>query len=387
MQCLWQRALGHAVAFLSLFLGIVGCSGGELKVGDLVADTGGGSETGGGGRNRIDQDASLWDVTPNQDGSCAADPVNADPADVALYLVLDRSSDMQSQQPQNGNWFTLLQGLNHYLLSASAVQAGLGYFPNPCQGRPASRMCPIGGSMCDADNNKDPFWPIGAPAELAMQLGAIPMPQGSNTMRPAVAGALEYVSNWKVTHPGQLVVPVVIAGGLPDQNQCTFNESLDVQQALGAATPQTKTFLIAYDTGNNSNQLDNIASAGGAGTQNAFSVGADNQTDQDIQAAFSTIVQRSCAWAIPAGVNPQKINAQLLTPDGGVSDSLFVGNVKDHQECASIRARQFQWYYDDPQNPRLIIGCDYTCQTLHTLADASLEVLAGCQTVSIPSIR
>jgi hypothetical protein len=367
--------------------------------------TGGGTGSGGGGaagdNGLISHDASLADSTVNQDGPCSASASTPAPAQVALYLVLDRSMDMQSQNLVD--WDTLLQGLDESIFATSQLstgqplQVGLTYYPIPCPTRPIPHTCGMPGTLiCDLANNSDPYSPVANVQIFRQALMMVPTPAtgGQPVLRIAADGAMAYVKGLKAnaTFANRLVVPVIIAGGPPDPNaSCTPNSFDDVQQSLADAIPQTKTFVIAYDTNNmNNNQLDSIAQAGGAGTQAAFAVNAGDQTEQQLERAFSTILDRSCAVAIPPGIDPKRINVELLTPDAGVSDSSFVNKVDNHHACSDPRGgmmRQLQWYYDDPQSPRLVIGCDYTCQVLHNVQNAALQILTGCDTVTVPGIR
>lgn len=395
MRYLWQRRLGSSVAALSLSFTLTACSGqNDLTLGQVMPGTGG---AGGAAGNVgwIAPDAAFSDWSISQDGGpCAAQALAPNPADLALYVILDRSTDMQSQQ-NNGDWFNLLAAFSNYLQTKAnpAIQWGLSYYPFQCSTRLTRACAPSGPQLvCDLANNSDPFWPLGTPASLASVIDplgpdAVPMPGGQSVLRIAVDGAFGYLRTLKqsAAHANQLVVPVIIAGGVPESNPgCMPNGTTDVEDSLDQATPQTKAFVIAYD---NNNNLDGIAHAGGAGTQSAFPVGTGQQTDGDLANAISMITQRSCAAVIPPGIDPRQINVQLLTPDGGFSDSEFVTPVRDHSQCSPLNRRQFQYYYDDPQSPKLIIGCDYTCQVLHGMSNSNLQILAGCPAVSIPGIR
>src|SRR5215471_16814129 len=208
---------------LSFGLLLSACSGsGKLMLGEVLPSDG----TGGAGGTGL----AVSDASPGaEDAACVAQDLTA--LTPALYLVVDRSNDMQlMQQQQSSRWVDLLDVLargSGYLLSAAANvwNVGLSYYPNPCSFHP-NNCPPTNNPSCSLDSYRGtnaPNMPIGAPDRVAGFLATSMGPGGPTAMRFALQGALQtFIPAWEEANQNQFVVPVIIAGNSPSDNDCNM---------------------------------------------------------------------------------------------------------------------------------------------------------------------
>jgi hypothetical protein len=402
---------------LLLGLALPACSGsGSLMLGELfpAEDSGlgagggsgggnsasGGGGGGGGSSSWIETDASLFDVSIGDASVCSA-PTILDPLAPVLYLVVDRSDDMQDSQQQNGRWPDLVEGLTGYLASnaASQLSVGLGYYPNPCQLRQPPQTCAgMGTQNCLPSSYFDANVPIGAPSavsnSLIMLMGPIGPnglnnPSGPTAMRVALDGALQaYIPDWERANRSQFVVPVVIAGGPPQGMDCSPNNPdavaavADYTLRDGGTNSHTRTFVIAFeiDNPNNTQSFDLIAQHGG--TNRAYVLDGRPSATQELTNSIEDIRRRSCMFQLPANAG-EHYSFDILTvlnPTHGdvvyavaerAPDSLGLGSA-----CGRAQ-RDFEMYTDPSDNQRLI-GCDRLCQEI--AAGGTVRYLPECQT-------
>ncbi len=134
-------------------------------------------------------------------------------------------------------------------------------------------------------------------------------------------------------------------------------------------------------TGTVYNQL--VAQTGGlAGDlcagQNGF-LPVFNQLSQSVV----TGAELTCEWSIPpppAGetFNKGQVNVQY-TP-GGAVDAEPIFSAGDVAGCGADQG----WFYDNPDNPTLVMACPATCDRIRNDVSGRVDVLFGCDTVTIP---
>jgi hypothetical protein len=90
-----------------------------------------------------------------------------------------------------------------------------------------------------------------------------------------------------------------------------------------------------------------------------------------------------CSWNIPptpAGMsfNPNMVNVKFTPSNGAPQDVYGVG---DESKCSD---KYLGWHFDDANNPRQIISCQQSCNTMQSDIGARVDVSFGCSTVPPP---
>jgi len=217
-------------------------------------------------------------------------------------------------------------------------------------------------------------------ASLAKHLPYTGTPTG-----PALQGAVDYAQTWAMSHPGHVVVAVLVTDG--EANECPPTDQASIAAIAAtalAATPSVSTFTIGVfappDVPSGPDLLDAIAAAGGTGQ--AFVI----DTSQNVSQAFLMALDAlrgsalGCQYAIPvpeAGMPDfGKVNVQY-TPGGGGMPVEF-----DHYGgAAQCPSNGDGWYYDDNASPTQILLCPSTCTKVSGDGTGKLEILLGCDTV------
>ncbi len=68
-----------------------------------------------------------------------------------------------------------------------------------------------------------------------------------------------------------------------------------------------------------------------------------------------------------------------LTPSGGKTQDLL--QATDAASCPASGG----WYYDNPSAPTKLLLCPATCNTVKADAKASVNILMGCKTNTVPT--
>lgn len=112
-----------------------------------------------------------------------------------------------------------------------------------------------------------------------------------------------------------------------------------------------------------------------------------NLCDQEFQPVFQAVAQQviggatlSCSYQIPPAPDGETFDKDEVNVDfdDGTGGTLSIGRVDDVSNCAAVSDG---WYYDDPDDPQLIIVCPQTCDKLQGFEDASVAIKFGCETV------
>lgn len=90
-------------------------------------------------------------------------------------------------------------------------------------------------------------------------------------------------------------------------------------------------------------------------------------------------VALSCEYVIPPPPDGMMFDKGMVNvdySDGGGMQT--VGFVEEPSDCPAVSDG---WYYDDPDDPELILMCPQTCAHFEALQQASIEIRFGCETV------
>lgn len=315
---------------------------------------------------------------------CAAQSAASELRDVQLAFALDVSASMgQGNQRFNLKWRPIVEAAQAFFAEpdSAAISASLTFFPAQ-----------------NADT-----WCTAAPYEAPnVPLTALPS--------PAFSAAIEALNrtpnaNWRTATPTLAVFDgtvaslraaagpspvleqavVLITDGVPQSCTQDANDIEQVAAAVRASGMRTYVVGVAnppgLDGGDNLDNLNVIAEAGG--TERAFIVqtGDPLQTQADFKAVVDGIrgVSVSCSIEIPlppagAAFIPEQVNVNVGSA-GGESTRL---------SYAPACERADGWHYDDPAAPATIVLCNDVCTSVQRNTTATLTVEFGCETRSIP---
>jgi hypothetical protein len=207
------------------------------------------------------------------------------------------------------------------------------------------------------------------------------MPTTSTPTSAALQGAIDHAKAYATAHPGDATIVVLATDGDPTECDTNIADIDAIAQAAATGSPKVLTFVIGV--GSSLSNLNGIAAAGG--TTMAYLVDTGMDVNMQILAAMNAIrgAALGCSYGIPmpsGGMMPDytKLNVQY-TPGGGGAPVLFP-QVPDQSSCP---ASGDGWYYDNPSNPTQILLCGSTCTKVEGDPSAQIEVLLGCQTVTI----
>ncbi|MGC4118096.1 MAG: VWA domain-containing protein [Myxococcales bacterium] len=303
-------------------------------------------------------------------GVCSAEvkPIKLNPLD--LLVVLDVSYSMDYDQ----KWLAVKSAMKSFVSNPDfkGLGVGLQYFPLRTQ--------------CKVDAYELPAVPIGT-LGAAMDVGEIikssldlqQMSGGTPTV-PMLEGATAYLKGWLRDHPDHRAVLVVATDGMPDQSCTAVTEGLPnslanviaVADEAAKGTPSVKTFVIGV--GDDLSTLDQFAKAGG--TDRALLVNVKQNADVAFLNALTQIRRDAlgCEFAVPDLTTIIRDQAQVrFEPDDGSGEQLFP-QVDGRDFCGNGQG----WYFDDPEDPRKLILCNQTCESVTQGKTGVLNVEFAC---------
>ncbi len=308
-----------------------------------------------------------------------------------MYFVLDQSGSMAEMVQGGSKWDVVSKSLIDFLNDPANADIGVGinYFPgmaSSCkQGDPGCFCILIfcvstTGGACNVSDYAKPSIPLSLPPNHAAVAMDIPKhgPGGGTPTRPALEGAMQYVTTWATSNPARKPVVVLATDG--DPAGCSMNSPQDVANVAAAALAgpsKIQTFVIGV--GNSLTSLNLIAQAGG--TNMAYLVDTGANVGQAFPAALNQIrgTATPCDFTIPSQtsqgpVDPSRVNVSL-TPKGATqSTSVPMTQGGLPSNCGANGG----WYYDDPAAPKTIKLCDSTCQSLQ---GGRVNLEFGCKTI------
>lgn len=398
----------HVVGLaLLIALGVAACS--STSGGSDPNGPGNGSP-GGSGARRNGPELTLGGALTGTGGSsaqlgdepvCRAESHDGQRVPLDMYFVVDSSLSMdEAIQGGATRWDAVSGALVDFLDDpANADTAlGLGYFPilppATCQMGDPNCFCiltfcvPLSfeRASCDVADYSSSAVPLTLPPNPLALINDLQghLLNGGTPTRPALEGAVQYVTSWAMMHPDRKSVIVLATDGEP--SGCTNNTPQDVANVAAAALAgpaAIQTFVIGV--GSSLQSLNLVAEAGG--TQQAYLV-----EDANAAAAFAMALEQirgaasPCDFLIPVEgaqgkVDPTRVNVKL-TPPGSTTPTLIAQTADG---SATTCGPEGGWHYDNPSAPSAIELCPASCQALNAgtaqLERASVQVEFGCQTV------
>lgn len=329
--------------------------------------SGAGSEDGGSGAGFIDNGGGNTTNTME----CASEAIEAEIAPLAMFITLDKSGSMDS----DNKWENATAALKSFFGDAAAadLNVALRFFPEG--------NCSDGD--CDINACATPNVPLGtltadpapADAQEAALVAAINAqgPNGGTPMSAALAGGVQFSANYLVQNPLHKAVVILVTDGEP--SGCEENIAAIANIAASGFLDDVITYTIGL-AGSNEGDLAQISMAGGG---SSFVIG-NGDTQAELLAALQAIQGEQIACEIPIPVptkgdfDPTLVNVTFTSGDGAESP---IGGVANAGACGADAG----WYYDNPADPALIILCPASCDTVQGDDEGKLEVVLGCETI------
>jgi hypothetical protein len=293
---------------------------------------------------------------------------------VNMFIMIDKSGSMADQD----KWLDATAALSSFFVdpSSAGLRVALRFFPDEgCNGQTCSvdvcskPMVPLGELGVEAA-------PLDAHEKALVQALKSKYPDGGTPMSAALAGAETWAVAHQSAHPGERTVVVLVTDGEP--NGCF--EEIEKISSLAAdahAAAGVLTYTVGL-VGSKQDQMNAIALAGG--TKQGFFIGSGDVT-ADMIAAFKEIQNGvvACQFEMPESTSgeptdPALVNVSYTPGDGG--EAITFGQVTTAEACKEPGG----WYYDDPENPKLIALCPASCAEVQADSGAKIEILLGCAT-------
>lgn len=332
---------------------------------------------------------------------CKAESHEGKRVPLDMYFLVDSSLSMdESIQGGGTRWAAVSSALIGFLEDPrnADIALGLGYFPvvpaTTCQMGDPDCLCILTFCVkvsfdlasCAVDDYSTPTVPLALPPDVQPLISDLQAHQlnGGTPTRPALEGAVKYVSSWAAMHPDRKSVIVLATDGEP--TGCLPNSAQDVADVAAAALTSTatiQTFVIGV--GDSLQSLNLIAQAGG--TEQAYLV-----EDANAATAFTEALEQirgaasPCDFLIPTDgvqgkVDPTQVNVEF-TPTGS-STPILIAQTSDGS--AATCGPDGGWHYDNPSAPLAIKLCPASCSMLNDsdvqVGGGSVQVQFGCETV------
>lgn len=394
-----------------------GVDGGDSKFGSGGSGAGNGSGGSGAGNGSGGSGAgngsggsgagSLFDASPNNDGSlngdsaCAASSQKGTQAPLDMFVMLDQSGSMSD----NNKWGSVVNALTQFVQDPSTAGIGIGlqYFalspgggscPSTCvtnadcAGCGPGNTCFIGtclpGGGSDSCNAADyataevPIAPLPGNAQAIIASLQKHAPSTGTPSSAALQGAIQFAQGWALQHTDHKTIVVFATDGDPQECDTNVNNIANIASNGFTGNPSMSTYVIGMAGATKSN-LDKWAAAGGT------TASYDASNPADFIKAMNAIRGNAltCDFNMPKGeggaVDPNKVNV-TYTPPGGQPETLV--NVGDANGCGPNGG----WYYDDKNNPTVIKMCPATCDEFKKAqsgsGEAEVDILLGCQIIT-----
>jgi len=324
------------------------------------------------------------------DTNCYARVSQGEQVPLDLYIMFDQSLSMSCQTASGSTrWDEVKNALASFVQDPAAAGIGVGiqYFG---QGSvPFLSSC----NVADYLNADVPIAPLPQNGQPILDSLGRHGPGTNTPTAVALDGAVQHAQTWKGQNPGHTVAVILVTDGQP--NACG-----DIPAVVGFAQTSANNGIPVYVIGvispgidcgildpNPPNQADLDAVAQAGGTSQALMVDAGQNAAQQFLARMNQIrgeAQVPCEFQIPppqpgSPFDPNLVNVQFTV--GGAPTIVYA--VPDANACNP--AQGGGWYFDNPADPKRLLLCPTTCNTVTTTVGIAVQVALGCQSVPPPA--
>lgn len=361
------------LVFLAILSGAIGCAVPKDSGEDLTQrDSGGG----------IVADIGSIDGSPDgavvdRDAACAASTEQASVTPASLYVMFDKSSSM-GPDITSTKWAGARKGMDAFVKdpASTGLRIALNFFPRPVDGTPA----------CDSAAYMAPRVTFDAlPANAAKIMAAIDAekPDGFNTpIYPALGGSIRAaIDELAKRPPGEAAAVILVTDGEP-QGPAAMCGAVNPEDpkviadlAATGLTKNIKTFVVGLP-GVNVAIANQIAAAGG--TTSAVLATDPTKVDDGFRDALAIVRGKAlpCDLDIPTKVLKGEVAVGLVNVLYSKGGAPPPQTLLQDPTCASGEG----WRYDNPADPKKIVLCPKTCETVRNDFKAKVEILLGCKT-------
>jgi hypothetical protein len=334
---------------------------------------------------------------------CSAQTSPAVGLPLDVYLLVDKSGSMD----QDNKWTNVSTALITFANDPAyaAVDIGLGYFPltipgvpqfccedidcgtyGPCVGgTPGTGTCSRlfgncqGADVCQVSGYAQPAVPFALPPSHSPVVASIQgmTPGGGTPTRPAVEGAIQYVTTWGLANPDRKQALVLATDGEP--TGCTANAVQDVANIAANALNQTGLQTFVIGVGSSLTSLNQIAQSGGTGQ--AYLLDVAGNLPQQIADTLAAIQRgaTACKYLLPTSAQAEPTRVNVTYTVSGGPRSIIPRTTDGTANCGTGPG----WYFDNPAAPKMAILCPAACTVLSQVNTAvTLEL--GCATLIGP---
>ncbi len=364
-----------------------------------------------GGADFIPESETVAEADQNKD--CAAAAIGTSLVGVVLAFTFDVSASMGSHvQPDFSRelkWDPVVAATKTFFADQAnmdmPLSATLTFFPDESAALTGDSGGGFGGggggAMCQANSYGTPdvaLTPLpsdafGAAIDAITPVGDDDWRLGTPT-QAALEGTRASILDMRATDPNAQYVIVLVTDGLPALCNDGTDDIASVAQETGQAYTQDDipTYVIGIGsppttdpndpnavavTDDSLDNLDQIATAGGTEAAHIIDTNDPTQTAADFRAVINSIVENSfsCAIEIPAPPEGQTFDKDKVN----VNYSNVVGATPFVNDPTCTE--EFAWYYDDPDNPTVILMCDKVCEDIRAdfVNEGELGVEFGCE--------
>lgn len=328
----------------------------------------------------VSTDAGLPDAIEGDGGACLSETLAAEPVPLAMLLVMDRSGSMNDATTPT-KWDMARQAMIAFADTPGAVGSKLGltvFPPDPESGL----------DQCQPSSYQPivPIAPLPGNGIAIKEALLARSTTGSTPMYDGLKGGIEAMTAHVAANPNEEGVVILVTDG--DPGACsgvdTVSNVASVAQAGATATPRIRTFVVGMQGATFAN-LDTIAKAGGGAPAafNASGGATDAGTPQEqLLDALEKIRSGAlgCAYVVPkpepskGSVDPDTVEIEFTAGTG--DEPKKFERVADAAACGATTGG---FYYDDPKDPKRIILCPASCESVRAgTTQAKLDVVLGC---------
>lgn len=315
-----------------------------------------------------DEDVTFETGTPPDEfASCAQIGSEAEPVDLDIIVLLDRSGSMYGT-----NWAGATTALKQFVQDpvSDGIRVGILYFPVDM---------PSDGVVCNAIHYETLTVPIGPlPQQAQSIIDSIDTqaPNGGSTpMYGALEGTLFAAAQEQVAQPNHKVVVVFASDGDPNSCPAQQNNIPVIADLVKNAHEMSgiETYVIAI-SGASILNLDQLAAAGGTGKAYDVTGNIDNFAQKMSEIRATAL---ACEYIIPPPPANEpfeldKVVVKYVAADGMTTEIPKSDNALD---CGAMPG----WYFDDPVQPQKITLCPASCDMTHLDKLGRVDVFFGCK--------
>lgn len=320
--------------------------------------------------------------------ACETTRIEQLPQPLGIYVMMDKSNAMVAP------WLEVSHDLEQFISQLNAyrgVSMGIQFYPLI----PPITVAPT--AMCEPTQYATPETPIDVLPDNQLALIAsitnhsptaispLVTPTESPTdaaLQGAILGARNWVKSNAAAHPKAVVL--LVTAGVPSAAASPVclpsvtNVEAVAQDGVSSPTgePSVPTYVLAVGTA--SDDLNAIAAAGGTGEAFLKSSGG---TVLDVLLRIRDVALPCDIDVSASELAGDRLNVELDAP--GLPSKRY-GRVGVLDDCAHLQAGTGAWYVDGIGSSAKLRLCPSTCADARAVLGATLDVIFGCLTYSIP---